>query len=163
MYFKVIFIVLCIALCASCRPKTDENEPPPSYVLSEQLFLKVLTDCYLGEGAAGINVKSVTGEKFDSAYIFNPFVENHVTKQQFDTTIVYYSKHPQKLKEVYNKLLDNLSRILAVGSLGKVFVDEKNKYKGQDARFYFNTSKMDSIESSAKRVGYDLKFPYRVH
>src|SRR4051812_4103443 len=160
MYFRAIFIVLCVALCVSCRPKSDEDEQPPPYILNEQLFLKVLTDCYLGEGAAGINVKSVTGEKFDSAYIFNPFADNNITKQQFDTTIVYYSKHPQKLKEIYNKLLDNLSQILAVGSLGKIFVNEKNKYKGQDARFYFNTSKMDSIESSTKRVGYSLKFPY---
>ncbi|MES2131683.1 MAG: DUF4296 domain-containing protein [Bacteroidota bacterium] len=163
MYLRVVFIVLCIALFASCRPKTDEDEQPPSHVLSEQLFLKVLTDCYLGEGAAGINVKSVTGEKFDSAYIFNPFADNNVTKQQFDTTIVYYSKHPQKLKAVYNKLLDNLSQILAVGTLSKVHIDEKNKYKGQDARFYFNTSKTDSIESSTKQVGYNLKFPYRLY
>jgi hypothetical protein len=160
MYFKEILIALCLVMCVSCRPTLDENDAPPDYILEEGVFIKVLTDCYLGEGAAGINVKNVTGEKFDSAYLFNPFKDNNISKQQFDTTIAWYSSHPQRLKEVYNKLLENLSRILAVGTFGKVV--EVDKYKGKDMKFFFADSKMDSIINSEKRVGYDLKIPYRI-
>jgi hypothetical protein len=160
MYFKEILIALCLVLCVSCRPAKEEDDVPPAYVLEEPVFIKVLTDCYLGEGAAGINVKNVTGEKFDSAYIFNPFKDNNISKQQFDTTIAWYSSHPKRLKEVYNKLLENLSRILAIGTFGKVEVYDK--YKGKDMKFFFADSKMDSIINSTKRAGYDTKTPYRI-
>jgi hypothetical protein len=161
MYIKGFIIVLCLALCASCAPRDEENVPAPDYILKEDVFIDVLTDCYLGEGAAGINVKNVTGVRFDSAYLFNPFEDRRISKQQFDTTIVWYSQHPKKLKEVYNKLLENLSRILAVGSLGSM-APVADKYTGQDLRFYFTETKIDSIENSTKKAGYSSKIPYRV-
>ncbi len=161
MYIKGFIIGLCLVAGVSCAPKDQENVPAPDYILKEDVFIDVLTDCYLGEGAAGINIKNVTGTRFDSAYLFNPFEDRRISKQQFDTTIVWYSRHPRKLKEVYNKLLENLSRILAVGSLGSrpPVVD---KYIGQDLRFYFTETKTDSIENVSKKAGYSSKIPYRV-
>lgn len=161
MYIKGFIIVLCLALGASCAPRDEENVPAPDYILTEDVFIDMLTDCYLGEGAAGINVKNVTGVRFDSAYLFNPFKDRGISKQQFDTTIVWYSRHPKKLKEVYNKLLENLSRIQAMGSLGSV-APAVNKYIGQDLRFYFTESKVDSFENATKKAGYATKIPYRV-
>lgn len=160
MTVKGFIVCLCLAFCASCAPSDEENEPAPDYILTENVFIDMLTDCYLGEGAAGINVKNVTGAQFDSAYLFNPFKDRGISRQQFDTTIEWYSKHPKKLKEIYSRLLENLSRIQAVGSLGgKVFMD---KFIGQDARFYFNQSMVDSIENASKKAGYFTKFPYTI-
>lgn len=161
MYIKGFIIVLCLALCVSCAPRDEESGPVPDYILKEDVFIDVLTDCYLGEGAAGINVKNVTGAKFDSAYLFNPFEDRRISKQQFDTTIVWYSQHPKKLKEIYTKLLENLSRIQAVGSLGSRTI-VTDKYIGQDLRFYFTESKVDSFENASKKAGYASKIPYRV-
>lgn len=161
MQLKGLIIVLCLVLCASCGVRDEENEPEPDYILKEEVFIDMLTDCYLGEGAAGINVKNVTGVRFDSAYLFNPFKDRQVSRQQFDTTIVWYSRHPKKLKEVYDKLLENLSRILAVGSLGSM-APATDKYAGQDLRFYFTETKTDSIENSTKKAGYSSKIPYTV-
>lgn len=152
---------LCLGWLVSCGPIPVENDPPPAYILPEDKFIDMLTDCYLGEGAAGINVKNVTGSKFDSAYLFNPFTDRGISRQRFDTTIVWYSQHPRKLKEVYNKLLENLSRIQAIGTLGSNIRPAVNKYEGQDARFYFAESKMDSIENATQKAGYLSKFPYR--
>jgi len=161
MYIKGFIIVLCLAIYSSCAPRDEEGGPVPDYILKEDVFIDVLTDCYLGEGAAGINVKNVTGTKFDSAYLFNPFEDHRISKQQFDTTIVWYSQHPKKLKEVYNKLLENLSRIQAVGSLGSR-APAGDKYIGQDMRFYFTESKVDSFENATKTAGYASKIPYRI-
>ena len=58
-----IYIVFSSILFFSCETKETDIEIPPN-VLSEDKLVKVLTDCYLGEGASGINVKNVTGEKF---------------------------------------------------------------------------------------------------
>jgi len=161
MYIKGFILALCLVLCASCAPKDEENVPTPDYILKEDEFIAMLTDCYLGEGAAGINVRNVTGVRFDSAYLFNPFKDRGISRQQFDTTIVWYSQHPKKLKEVYDKLLENLSRILAVGSLGSA-APKADKYIGQDLRFYFTETKIDSIENATKKAGYSSKIPYRL-
>lgn len=159
MYRFCIFFLLII-ICFSCRPTTDEDVVSPEYILKEELFVKVLTDCYLGEGAAGVNVKNVTGDKFDSTYLFNPFKDNGITKAQLDTTIAFYSKHPLKLKMIYNKILDNLSRSLALGTLGKLrVIDISEKYRGVGPVLYLQFSKTDSINLSKKKAGFEPTLP----
>lgn len=110
-----LFIVSCLLF--SCKPSLEEDETIPSNILSEDQMIIVLTDAYLAEGASGINVKSVPGEKFDSAYVFNPLKDNNIEKAQFDSSLVYYTKHPKKLKIIYDKVLDKLSVIQAKAKL----------------------------------------------
>jgi hypothetical protein len=110
MRIILIYIFFCAFILNACTP-SEENVAIPSDVLSEEQFIKVLTDCYLAEGAAGINVKNVTGQKFDSAYIFNP------SKPLFDSSISFYTKHPKLLKTIYDKILDRLSQIQANGKV----------------------------------------------
>lgn len=101
----------------SCHPPKEKEEPLAPNVLSEEQFIAVLTDAYLGEGAAGINIKNVLGEKYDSTYAFNPIADHHLTKAQFDSTIAYYAKHPKKLKRVYDNVLERLSQLQAKGKI----------------------------------------------
>ena len=110
-----LFIVSCLLF--SCKPAKEEDETVPSTILSEEQLINVLTDAYLAEGASGINVKSVPGEKFDSAYVFNPLKDNNINKAQFDSSIIYYTRHPKKLKFIYDKVLDKLSVIQAKGKV----------------------------------------------
>lgn len=110
-----LFIVSCLFF--SCKQLNDENAKVPDNLLSEEQLIDVLTDIYLAEGASGINVKAVTGEKFDSSYIFNPFKDNNIDKTKFDSSMVYYTRHPKKLKLIYDKILDKLSVIQAKGKL----------------------------------------------
>ncbi|MBI3518581.1 MAG: DUF4296 domain-containing protein [Bacteroidetes bacterium] len=95
----------------------EEDQPIPDTVISEDQLIKVLTDIYLGEGASGINVKNVPGEKFDSVYIFNPLKDNNIEKAAFDSSMAYYTRHPKKLKIIYDKVLDRLSVIQATGKV----------------------------------------------
>lgn len=162
MPIRALIVFLFLGVFVSCAPREEENDPEPAYILPEARFLDVLTDCYLGEGAAGINVKNVTGARFDSAYIFNPFKDHGISRQQFDTTIEWYSQHPKKLKEIYNKLLANLSRMVAFGNTGASASSNSNKYIGRDARFFFTESKADSIERASAKAGYSLKIPYHI-
>jgi hypothetical protein len=93
------------------------DETIPSSILNEEQMIIILTDAYLAEGASGINVKAVPGEKFDSTYLFNPLKDNNIDKIQFDLSMAYYTKHPKKLKSIYDKVLDKLSVIQAKGKL----------------------------------------------
>lgn len=116
MRIILIYIFFIAFIFNACAP-SEENVKIPSGVLSEEQFIKVLTDCYLAEGAAGINVKNVTGQKFDSAYIFNPLKDNQISKPLFDSSISFYTQHPKLLKTIYEKILDRLSQIQASGKI----------------------------------------------
>lgn len=111
-----LFIV-SVLFFSSCKPTSEENEVVPETVLSEDQLVKVLTDAYLAEGASGVNVKNVPGEKFDSAYVFNPISDNRIDKAVFDSSMAYYTRHPKKLKLIYDKILDRLSVIQAKGKI----------------------------------------------
>jgi hypothetical protein len=110
----ILAFVLISVLLFSCKPK-QEDTTPPANVLTEEQLVTVLVDSYLAEGASGINVKNVTGEKFDSAYSFNPARDNHIDKATFDSSIAFYSKHPEVLKHIYERVLEQLSRKQAAG------------------------------------------------
>ncbi len=117
MHTNLIKLFIVSILLFSCKPPKEEDEVVPETIMNEEQLVNVLTDAYLAEGASGINVKNVTGEKFDSTYIFNPLKDNNVEKAKFDSSMVYYSKHPKKLKIIYNKVLDKLSAAQAKGKL----------------------------------------------
>lgn len=117
MYTNLIKLFIVSVLLFSCKPKHEEDDVVPANLLTEEQLVNVLTDAYLAEGASGINVKSVQGEKFDSTYLFNPLKDNHIEKAKFDSTMVYYTKHPKKLKIIYDKVLAKLSVAQANGKL----------------------------------------------
>jgi hypothetical protein len=117
MHTNLIKLFIVSFLLFSCKPVNEEEETIPSTVLSEEQLINVLTDAYLAEGASGINVKAVSGEKFDSAYVFNPLKDHNIDKAQFDSSMAYYTRHPKKLKLIYDKILDRLSVIQAKGKI----------------------------------------------
>lgn len=117
MYIKLIKLVIVVGLFFSCAPSHEEDEVVPISILPEAQLINVLTDAYLAEGASGINVKSVPGEKFDSTYLFNPLKDNNIDKVQFDSSIAYYTRHPKKFKIIYEKILAKLSEAQAKGKL----------------------------------------------
>lgn len=114
-----LIVIFAMLVFASCKPLQEENELVPAYIMEEQLFVDVLTDSYLSEGASGVNVKNVMGTQFDSTYAFNPLKDRGVDKMTFDSTVAYYSRHPKKFKLIYDQVLDKLSQILAAGKLEK--------------------------------------------
>ena len=117
MYINLIKFFCVSLLFVSCRPIQEVDETVPESLLSEDQLVNVLTDAYLAEGASGINIKGVAGQKFDSAYVFNPLKDNGIRKTKFDSTMSYYTKHPKKLKIIYDKILDKLSVIQAKGKV----------------------------------------------
>ena len=117
MYLKLIKLLFVVVLFFSCAPTGGDEELIPKYVLTEEKLISVLMDSYLSEGASGINIKNVSGEKFDSTYLFNPLKDNNLDKVIFDSTMAYYTRHPKKLKLIYDKVLAKLSEAQAKGTI----------------------------------------------
>ena len=110
-YFTITSIFLI-----SCSVKNDDVLIPEN-ILSEEETIKIITDCYLAEGASGINVKAVNGQSIDSVYLFNPLKDNNCTKAKFDSSILFYSKYPLILKQIYDDVLEQLNKTAAKGKL----------------------------------------------
>lgn len=108
---------LITACLLACRPEVEQEVTPPAGILSHDRMIEVLTDSYLAESATGLNVLAVRGDKFDSAYVFNAFKDNGITKPQFDSSLAFYSRHPKTLKSIYEKVLEKLSKIQAAGKV----------------------------------------------
>ena len=121
---RSLFIYFIIGTCflISCRPSQEEDQTVPDNIMAEEEFTRVLTDSYLAEGASGINIKNVSGEKFDSTYLFNPMKDNNVSKARFDSAMVYYTSHPKKLKLIYDKVLENISQFQAMTEMGQAMM-----------------------------------------
>ncbi len=108
---KSTWAIALLWLGFGCKDKSQENAALiiPSYVLAEDVFIKLTADLALAESAASLNVKNVSSQQNDSVYAFNPFKEHGIAKKQYDTSVYFYSQHPQLYKQLLEKALNRLS------------------------------------------------------
>ena len=106
------FILIIAVVFLSCHGPEKEIVIPKN-VLDKEKFSDVIVDFTLAESASGINILNVQGRKQDTVYAFNPLIDNNVKREMFDTTLYYYSHHPQQFKEVYELVLEKLSKLQA--------------------------------------------------
>ena len=107
---KILILSCASILFYQCGQKEeDENIVIPNYVLSNEQFVKVTYDMALAESAAALNIKNVQSTQYDSVYSFNPFKDNKVSKQQYDTSVYFYSQHPKLYKKILEEVLAKLS------------------------------------------------------
>jgi hypothetical protein len=125
-----LLLLLLSVSWLSCSDSEEDQVKIPSNVLSRERYTKLLVDFSLAESAANLNIKNLSGSKFDSAYAFNPLKENKVSQALYDSTISFYSKHPEIYKEIYEDVLSALSKMLAEkANAGKDSVSENEKMK----------------------------------
>jgi hypothetical protein len=98
-----------LILC-SCN---GEPQAPiaPDNLLTPAKFEQVLADYALAESAANMNIKNVGVTRIDTAYAFDPLKENEVRQSQYDSTILFYSQHPELYKKIYENVLTILSEM----------------------------------------------------
>jgi Domain of unknown function (DUF4296) len=105
-------MLLCLILLFQCACANEDPPPkPPPYVLSPDSFTELLVDFALAESAIGINILNVRGHQIDSTYAFDPLREHGVSAANYDSTVAYYSRHPDQYREVYQKVLTRLSAL----------------------------------------------------
>jgi ribosomal protein L7/L12 len=109
---KKALIFLFAVILFSCGNHAEEEQVNvPSIVLSEEQYAKVLADFSLAEAAGNTNPLKLSGPRFDSAYTFDPLKENNVSKDLYDSTVAFYSRHPSLYKKVCEDALTLLSKM----------------------------------------------------
>jgi hypothetical protein len=75
-------------------------------------FINVLVDIHLADGIAVENMSQAIGPVYDSATLYGSvFSKYGVTRTMFDSTMSFYSEHPDDFQKVYNKVTAKLKRL----------------------------------------------------
>lgn len=109
--YKLLFIPVFVFALASCGGKKEKETTLPPGIMSEETFTRVLTDFALAESASSMNVKNINLQKLDSIYAFDPLNDNGVTREQYDSAVHFYVRHPDLYKKIYENVLAELSEI----------------------------------------------------
>ena len=93
------------------------------YIIPSKDFVKILTDIHISD--AMLVTYDIKKEQNigDSVSYYGPILEQYgYTRQQLDSTLVYYSEHPHDYDKIYQMVLNSLSRI--EGDLNKIEEEE---------------------------------------
>ena len=111
MIQKATLIFTCLLLLA-CSDNKKVNIP--SNILSKQKMAEVLIDVHLLEAAMSLNTYNTDIIKAGNPTpLFDIFTKHKITKKQYNESFNYYAQHPDLLKDVYQLVLENLSKMQA--------------------------------------------------
>ncbi len=111
MIQKTVLIFVCLLLFACSNEKKVDI---PSNVLSKQKMAEVMLDVHLLEAAMSLNTYNTDmATSKNPAPPFDVFAKYKITKKQYNESFDFYTRHPDLLKDVYQLVLENLSKMQA--------------------------------------------------
>jgi len=101
---------LSILICLLFACGTPEKETPNN-ILKENTFENILKEIHLAE--ATFELHKTTGmekakNELANSY-HNIYLEFAISEEKFNNSLEYYSTHPEKLEEIYSKVLEELT------------------------------------------------------
>lgn len=134
-------LLLCMPLLTSCRGD----------VLSARKMVAVLTDLHRMDGMLQVKGMLRTKGEDEIAYYDAVLASHDVTRAQFDSSLVWYTMHPQRFNKLYPRVLNNLQ------AEHELFVDESAHLKAfQEARRkHFEIFTYERVVASVQH-GYPL-------
>lgn len=117
-----VCVVLVVALLSGCRPER------PGYVLSEDKMEDILYDYHVAQAMAENEEGDVARHRYLMAQTV--FEKHGVTQEVFDSSMVWWCAHSEKLKDVYARVTVRLQR--QVSLLGAVQAKPESVYAHLD-------------------------------
>jgi len=104
LFSRFVFLTGFILLLSACNSR-------PNGVLNERQMTNVLTDMHKTD--AVLNEKGLAYGHYNEkgAYYKFIFKKYNITKAQFDSSLVWYSKNPRIFDNMYDKVLINLTSL----------------------------------------------------
>jgi hypothetical protein len=111
---KSIFFLFSVLLMAC----TDiDNIAIPDSVIPKEKMAEVMLDIQLLEATLNINVGNENKAVAQSS--INIFSRHQITKEQFEESYTFYAENPELLTEIYQLVLNDLSKLQAEVMNGK--------------------------------------------
>lgn len=103
-----------IFLFVACKETAEEQIP--DYVIPAEKMANVLVDVHLVEATLNVGMganpmnPSFSGQPNAGHITEDVFKKHGISKQLYDTSFTFYSQHPQMLNEIYQTVLNELSK-----------------------------------------------------
>src|SRR5579863_7648451 len=99
------FVLFALASCHS------NNSPHvPSGIIQPDSMVQVLTDVHIFQATLQLGYLQ-NDSATEVAKTFNTLLKkHHLTEEQYNKSVKYYSYHPALLDDIYEKVLSNLSQ-----------------------------------------------------
>lgn len=95
----------------------------PSHVIPESKMERVLYDYHLAQGMAEAQGGDVEANRY--LYVQKVFEKHHISEEQFDTSMVWYSGHADHLHKMYKRIDARLERTSTEAGLN---IPEEDKF-----------------------------------
>lgn len=102
-----LFTVVVLFMVCSCNKKTVKI---PEGILTKQELIPVLVDIHLAQAVVGINQFSDTARYNVNEYALAVFKMHHITKAKYDSSLSFYATYPDLLDEIYQEVINELSK-----------------------------------------------------
>lgn len=110
---KRIITVLYITFFAACSSIKDKVAIPDT-VLPQEKMAEVMVDVHLLEAALSVNALSRDQQIMNSIHPDSDILKKHnVTNEKYQESFTFYSQNPLLLAEVYQFVLNDLSKMQA--------------------------------------------------
>jgi len=125
---KLFLPFLLIGILTSCYHEVKDVVKMPSRLLPEDSLVLVLTEVQIADGALTyqrISHKKVKGSKEKYyAYIYKKF---NLTPELLEENVKYYNADPDKMAAIYDRVLENLSKLEGELNLEKNEIEKKKQ------------------------------------
>lgn len=98
--YSVLSLAIVLLLLPACRPKG---------VLTRSQMEDVLVDIHAAEGVLEEAGLAYGHDEAQRAYYNVVLRKHHITQEQFDSSLVWYTAHPQVFDKIYPKVQDRLT------------------------------------------------------
>ncbi len=110
MIKKITILIIYLSLFSCFEEKRQRI---PDAILSKQKMAEVMMDVHLLEAAMNMNTYRFDSKTKGNYAQFDVFIKNKITKKIYDDSFEYYTLHPNQLTEIYQIVLENLSKMQA--------------------------------------------------
>ena len=98
---------LLLSVCSSCsKPKPEI----PKGILTRQEMIPILVDIHIAQAATGLYNAGDSMRFTMNEYIPYILSIHHVEKALYDSSLSFYTTHPEIMQEMYDDVINELSR-----------------------------------------------------
>ena len=95
-------LILLTLLASACQTR-------PDYVIDEERMTALLTDVHMAEGLIDVQQRHNRDDnEYGQQVMAAVLMKHHVSKADYDTSLVWYSQHLTTLNRIYRHVNDNL-------------------------------------------------------
>jgi hypothetical protein len=123
-------IILLVTLFSCSLKKQD--------IIPQRKMPPIIVDIHIANGIMSTNQLFNLEYELDSIKIYSWVFDKHgITKKQFDSSLVYYTRQPDALNKIYDKVIARLSKIQdEISSAEEKEATEKTNIVWQDKKTY---------------------------